>query len=92
MQDVLLIGKRAAIGPEAVRRMVNALAPGQYEIIPVENDQIEAMAVKSSLFNWISRDTLVNTILEEGIKLTSDKSLVKAKLEITISIYKEVDV
>ncbi|SFR07235.1 hypothetical protein [Desulfoscipio geothermicus] len=92
MQDVLLIGKRAPIGPEAVRRMVDALAPGQYEVIPVENSQIEAMAVKSSLFNWMSRDTLINTILEEGIKLVNDKSIIKATLEITISIYKEVDV
>lgn len=92
MQDVLLIGKRAPIGPEAVRRMVNALAPGQYEVISVENSQIEAMAVKISLFNWMSRDTLINTIIEEGIKITDEKSLVKAKLEITISIYKEVDI
>ncbi|WP_347490297.1 hypothetical protein [Desulfoscipio sp. XC116] len=92
MQDLLLIGKRAPIGPEATRRMINALAPGQYEVILIENSNIEAIAVKTSLFNWIPRDTLIKTILEEGIKLTSAQSLIKAKLEISVSVFKEVDI
>jgi hypothetical protein len=92
MQDILLIGKRAAIGPEATRRMVEALAPGQYEVIIIEDSNIEAIAIKTSLFNWMPRDTLIKTILEEGMKFTSERSLIKAKLEISVSVFKEVDI
>lgn len=92
MQDVLLIGRRAPIGPEAVRRMVDALAPGQYEVILMENGHIEAVAVKVELFNWIKRDRLVDMILEEVNTFTCEKSLIKAKLNITIYITKEVDI
>lgn len=91
MQDVLLIGRRAPIGPEAVRRMVDALAPGQYEVIPVQDSPIEAVAVKSILFNWISRDILLDFILEEANKLTSEESLIKVKINVTVSVSKEVD-
>ncbi|MCG8403007.1 MAG: hypothetical protein MJA84_15660 [Firmicutes bacterium] len=92
MQDVLLIGRRAPIGPEAARKMVEAVAPGQYEIILVEDNHIEAVAVKANIFSWISRDILIKTLLEEGSKLTNAKSLVKAKLNISISVHKEVDI
>ncbi|WP_027364887.1 hypothetical protein [Desulfotruncus alcoholivorax] len=92
MQDLLLIGRRAPIGPEAARRMIEALAPGQYEVILIENSDIEAIAVRTSLFNWMPRDTLIKTILEEGMKFTSTQSLIKAKLEISVSVFKEVDI
>ncbi len=92
MQDLLIIGKRAPIGPEATRRMIDALAPGQYEVVLIENGDIEAIAIKTSLFNWLPRNMLIKTILEEGIKFTSAQSLIKAKLEISVSIFKEVDI
>ena len=92
MQDLLIIGRRAPIGPEATRRMIEALAPGQYEVILIENSDIEAIAVKTSLFNWMPRDMLIKTILEEGMKFTSAQSLIKAKLEISVAVFKEVDI
>lgn len=92
IQDFLLIGNRAPIGPEAVRRMVDALAPGQYEIIMLEDTHVEAVAVKTSLFNLVPREVLLETILDEASKISNEKSLVKAKLDITISIIKEVGI
>ncbi len=91
MQDVLLVGRRAPIGPEAVRRMVEALAPGQYEVILIDHTHIEAVAVKTTLFNWISRDELVNTLVEEGDTISNENSLIKAQLDVTMSIFKEVE-
>lgn len=92
MQDILVIGRRAAIGPEAVRRMVDALAPGQYELIEFENGPVEAVAVRTSLFNWIGRDILLDNVLEEALKINIEKTLLKVKMDLTISVYKEVDI
>lgn len=92
MQDVLLIGKRAPIGPEAVQRMIEALAPQQYELIILQDNHIEAVAVKITLYNLIGRDILIKSIVEEANRITDDKSLVKAKLDITITVSKEVDI
>lgn len=92
MQDILVIGRFAPIGPEAVRRMVDALAPGQYELITLKNSPIEAIAVKTSLFNWIARDILINSVLEEALKTNIEKTLLKVKMDITISVFKEIDI
>ena len=53
MQDILIVGKRAPIGPEAARRMVDILSPDQYEIIKVDHPGIEAMVVRKTLFNML---------------------------------------
>jgi len=92
MQDILVIGRRAPIGPEAVRRMVDALAPEQYELITFKDGPVEALAVKASLFNWIARDILLDNILEEALKINIEKTLLKVKLDLTISVFKEVDI
>lgn len=92
MQDILVIGRRAPIGPEAVRRMVDALSPGQYELIPFADGPVEAVAVRVSLFNWIARDVLLENILEEALKINMEKTLLKVKLDLTISVFKEVDI
>jgi len=92
MQDILVIGRRAPIGPEAVRRMVDALAPGQYELIEYELGPIEAVAVRTSLFNWINRDILLDNVLDEALKIDIEKTLLKVKLELSISVFKEIDI
>ncbi|KJS14853.1 MAG: hypothetical protein VR69_15265 [Peptococcaceae bacterium BRH_c4b] len=90
MQDVLVIGRRAPIGPEAVRRMVDALAPEQYELIIFDDGPVEAVAVRISLFRWISKDLLLDNLLEETLKINIEKTLLKVKLDLTISVCKEV--
>jgi hypothetical protein len=92
MQDVLVIGRRAPIGPEAVRRMVDALSPGQYELIIFTEGPVEAVAVRTYLFNWIARDILLENLLEEALKINIEKTLLKVKLDLTISVFKEVDI
>ena len=92
MQDILVIGRRAPIGPEAVRRMADALAPEQYELILFDDGPVEAIAVRTSLFRWISKDILLDNLFEETLKMNIEKTLLKVKLDLTISVYKEVDI
>ncbi|MGI6035121.1 MAG: hypothetical protein ACOYCE_04895 [Limnochordia bacterium] len=37
MQDTLLIGRKAAIGPAAAKQMVDALSPDEYEVISLDS-------------------------------------------------------
>jgi hypothetical protein len=92
MQDILVIGRRAPIGPEAVRRMVDALAPEQYELTLFDDGPVEAVAVRTSLFKWISKEILLENLLEETLKINIEKTLLKVKLDLTISVYREVDI
>lgn len=91
MQDLLLVGKRAPIGPEAARRMVDILSPEQYEIIRIEHESIEAIVVKKSLLNMLSKDKLVPIIMEEGGEIANESMIIKAQINITLNVSKSLD-
>ncbi len=91
MQDVLIVGKRAPIGPEAARRMVDILSPDQYEIIRIDHDAIEAMVVRKSLFNMLPQEKLITLLLEEGGKVANQSTIVKAQINIVLQVSKSID-
>lgn len=91
MQDVLIVGKYAPIGPEAARRMVDVLSPDQYEIIKLEHDFIEAVVIRKTLLNLLPKDKLIAIILEEGGKIANEKMIIKAQLNIVLHVSKTID-
>jgi len=91
MQDVLLVGKRAPIGPEAIRRMVSALSPDQYEVIQLDHDIFEAVVLKKSLVKLLPKEKLLPVILEEGARIATEKTVVKAQVNIEIQVSRVVD-
>jgi len=91
MQDVLIVGKKAPIGPEAARRMVDILSPEQYEIIEIDHPVIEAVVIRKSLTNMITKDKLISLILEEGGRVASESTIIKAHLNIVLQVSKSID-
>lgn len=91
MQDVLIVGKRAPIGPEAARRMVDILSPEQYEIVKIEHEYVEAIVVRKSLLNMLSKNKLVSIIMEEGGKITNESMIIRAQISITLNVSKSID-
>jgi len=92
MQDILIIGKRAPIGPEAARRMVDILSPEQYIIEKIEHRSIEALIIRKSLLNMLSKDKLVATILEEGERIADENMVIKAQINITLEVSKSISI
>lgn len=92
MQDVLIIGKKAPIGSEAAKRMVNILSPDQYEIKKLEHPSIEAIVIRKSLLNMLPQDKLISLILEEGEKIANETMIIKVQLNITILVSKSIEV
>lgn len=92
MQDVLIVGKRAPIGPEAARRMVDILSPEQYKIIRIEHEYVEAIVVRRSLLNMLTEDKLVPIIMEEGGRIANESMIIKAQVNITLNVSKSIDI
>lgn len=91
MQDMLIIGKRAPIGPEAARRMAEALSPEQFSIIKLEHPRVEAVLVRNSLLQMLEKKVLIGIILEEVENLLSDSMVLRSELKIEIAVHREVD-
>ena len=91
MQDVLIVGRKAPIGPEAARRMVDILSPEQYEIVQVSHPVIEAVVLRKSLTNMIEKDKLISLILDEGGKIANESTIIKAHINIVLEVSKTID-
>jgi len=91
MQDVLIVGKMAPIGPEAAKRMVDILSPDQYEIIKVEHNFVEAVVIRRSLLSMLPREKLISIIMEEGEKIANESMIIKAQVNITLNVSKSID-
>jgi len=91
MQDVLIIGKQAPVGPEAARRMADILSPEQYDIIRIDHPIVEALIVRKHLLNFIPKDKLISLILEEGSKIANESLIIKAQLNLVLQVSKSID-
>ena len=91
MQDVLIVGKMAPIGPEAARIMVDILSPDQYEIVKVEHDYVEAIVVRRTLLNMVPQEKLISIIMEEGGKIANESMIIKVQINIALNVSKSID-
>lgn len=91
MQDVLIIGKNAAIGPEAARKMVDIICPEQYEMIRTDHAVIEAVVIRKALTGMIEKEKLISLILEEGGKVADQSSIIKIQIDAAMQVSKQID-
>ncbi|MFI8710841.1 hypothetical protein [Brevibacillus brevis] len=91
MQDLLIIGRKAPIGPEAVRRMADALSPEQFTLIKMNHPKIEAVLLRNTLLQMIDEKLLMKIILEEAERMISDSMVLRSELKIALSVQREVD-
>ncbi|QNB48162.1 hypothetical protein BR63_18945 [Thermanaerosceptrum fracticalcis] len=91
MQDVVLIGNRAPIGAEAAKRMIDVLAPDQYEVIRLDHFMFEALVIRKSLLQLIPREKLISIILDEGSLVANEDNMVKAQVNIHVEINRMID-
>lgn len=91
MKDLLIIGKKAPVGPEAVRRMAEALSPDQFVIIKVEHPKIEAVLIRNTLFEMIDEDQLLKIIVEEVEDLINETMVLRSEFKVAVSVQREVE-
>lgn len=91
MQDLLVIGKRAPVGPEAVRRMAEAMSPEQFTIVRTDHPKVEAVLIKKSLLELLDEQQLVQIILDETDHLISDTMVIRSELRLSVSVEREVE-
>ncbi|NGQ95125.1 hypothetical protein G3578_08090 [Brevibacillus sp. SYP-B805] len=91
MKDLLLIGRQAPVGPEAVRRMAEALSPEQFSIIKIDHPKVEAVLIRNTLIEMIDKEIILQIIMEEADKLLNERMVLRAELKVAVSVQREVD-
>ena len=88
--DILVLAKRCPIGPEAAKRMLDTVMPGQFEYLHPEDDLIEAIFVKKYLFLRADKERLTDAILEESKAIMGPACMIRIKCEISVTVKREI--
>jgi len=88
--EVLVLGKRCPIGPEAAKRMLDTVSPDQFELIQPEDDLIDGILIKKYMFLRANREQLIKTIIEEAKPTMTDQCMLRVKCDIRIVVRREI--
>ena len=88
--DVLVIGQRSPMGPEAAKRMLDSVAPGQFEWIKVDDDVVAAIFVRAHILLRANREALTRAILEEARPIMGSECMLTIRCDVTISVGREI--
>lgn len=88
--EILILGKRCAIGPLAAKKMLDTVAPDQFELIQPQDDLIDGILVKKDLCLRVEKEKLVNTVIDEAKRIMSPECMIRIQCKITVSVKREV--
>ena len=84
--EILVLAKRSPIGPKAGKRMLDTVAPGQFELVQPKDDLIDGILIKKYLFLRIDKEALIKAIVEESKAIMSDRCMITIKCDITVTV------
>ncbi|NOZ86255.1 MAG: hypothetical protein GXP49_08300 [Deltaproteobacteria bacterium] len=73
VHDALVLGKRASVGSNGVVKAMQAMSPGDFELVKVDHPVIEAVLVRESDLRKVPKDKLVNMIIEHAGSIMDEK-------------------
>ena len=88
--EALVLGKRAPIGPEAAKRMLDSAAPEEFELIRPEDDVIDGILVKKYLFLRADKESLTNAIIEEARAIMTEQNMIRLKCDVIVGVRREL--
>lgn len=88
--DILVLAKRCPIGRQAAKKMLDTVAPGQFELIDLEDDLIEALLVKKYLFLRANKERLISAVVEEAKAIMGPECMIRIRCEISVTVKREI--
>ncbi len=90
VKDCLVIGKASPIGKNATERMIEAVAPEQFNLIPIEDGIIEAIFVKKTISQMVPEEQLRDLIVGEAKPIMLDNMIIELKFQISVAVKKTI--
>lgn len=88
--DILVLGKRCPLGPQAAKRMLDTVSPGQFELVEPEDEVIDAILVKKYLFLRAEKESLIKAVVEESRGIMGHQCMISIKCETTVTIKRDI--
>ncbi len=88
--DVLILGKRCPIGPEGAKRMLDSVAPDQFECVLLNEENVDAIFCKKHLFLRVEKERLIKAIKEEANAIMGPECMIRMRCDVTVTVKREL--
>lgn len=88
--DALVLGRKAPIGSEAMRRALVLLHVHQFEHIDVEDDVIDNVIVRENVLNKIPKEKLIPLLLRRVKPIMTPEEVIHVDLDTEIFIEEQL--
>lgn len=86
IEDGLVLGKLSPIGHVAVGKALSLLSTTSFDHIPIEDDVIGDILVRSAIMRKISKEQLIAFVLDEIRPLMGSEEIIHLDIEVEIAL------
>lgn len=92
IRDAVVIGRRAAIGPQGLYESLDRMLPDTYQLTPVKDHEIiEAVILRKRCLGILDRDRVIKLILQQTAPLMHDSTIIQVELDSEVTVQMELD-
>ena len=84
--DALILGKESPIGAMAAKKMLDTVAPGQFELVKLDDALIDGILIKKYLLSRADKKKLVAFLDEEVRQIMSPNCMITVKCDIKVKV------
>lgn len=88
--SALVIGRRAGIGPKAMAKALDEMAPEAFEFIEVEHPVAEALLIRRSHLRTLSRERLTTLLLNHAEPIMDETDMIHVDLDVVLRATEEI--
>lgn len=89
VHDGVVIGKHAPLGLESFRKAITLLVPASFEHVPINDDIISDILIRSAILRRISLDALVSFVLRNIKPMMSGEEILHLDLHAEVELEEE---
>lgn len=91
IHDGLVLGKKAPIGCEAIRRALSLLSSNRFDHIELDDDDIISdILVRAAIVRKLTQEKLIAFVLQKVKPLMSDEEILHLDLQVEVLLEEEV--
>jgi len=92
VRDVVVVGRRAAIGPKGLFESLDRMVPDAYVLVPVTgHDIVEAVILRKRCLAIVDKDRLIKLLLQHTACLMHDSSIIQVELDSEVIVRMEFE-
>jgi hypothetical protein len=91
VRKTLVVGRKAPITLKDAKKMADSISPDHYQVIPIKDDVIAGLIMRTTALKMISKKALLPILIEEVKKIMVPENIIEIDLDVSLAIKRIID-